>query len=128
MIRKEDLTGNGDNDIFGWKPKMAIFHSMGRDENFMSLEQNSGLGLGGKISRIGSGFGVSLESETFHEDVDLPTSTGGRKEEARGDIGLFGDTLKHAKGELLMCRTLMTKDSVSKFPPFIQMYKLEERL
>ena len=128
MIRKEDLTGNGDTNIFGWKPKIAIFQSMGKDENFMSLDQNSGPGLGGKISRFGSGFGVSLESETFHEDVDLPASTGAGKREARGDIGLLGVTLKHAKGELLICRTLMTKDSVSKFHPFIQMYKLEERL
>ena len=84
VIRKEDLTGNGDTNIFGWKPKIAIFQSMGKDENFMSLDQNSGPGLGGKISRFGSGFGVSLESETFHEDVDLPASTGGRKEGGKG--------------------------------------------
>ena len=119
MIRKEDLTGNGDTNIIGWKPKIAIFHSMGRDENFISLDQNSGLGLGGKISRFGSGFGVSLESETFHEDVDLPASTGAGRLETRGDIGLFGDTLKHAKAELLMCRVLMTKDSVTKYHTFI---------
>ena len=84
VIRKEDLTGNGDTNIFGWKPKIAIFQSMGKDENLMSLDQNSGPGLGGKISRFGSGFGVSLESETFHEDVDLPASTGGRKEGGKG--------------------------------------------
>ena len=70
-------TGNGDTYIFGCKPKMAIFYSTGKDENFMSLDRNSGLGLGGKIGRFGLGLDVSLESGTFHEDVDtfdLPTS------------------------------------------------------
>ena len=79
MIRKEDLAGNGDTNIFGWKPNITIFPSMGKDENFMSLDQNSGLGLGGKISRFGLGLDLSLESGTFHEDVDtfdLPASAG----------------------------------------------------
>ena len=70
-------TGNGDTYIFGCKPKMAIFYSTGKDENFMSLDRNSGLGLGGKIGRFGLGLDVSMESGTFHEDVDtfdLPTS------------------------------------------------------
>ena len=107
VIRKEDLTGNGDTNIFGWKPKITIFHSMGKDENFMSLDQNSGLGLGGKISRLGLGLDLSLESGTFHEDVDtfdLPASAGVSEGRGKGgDIGLFEDTLEHAKGELLMC-------------------------
>ena len=77
MLRKEDFTGNGDTNIFGWKPKIVIFHSMAKDENFTSLDRSSGLGLGGKISRFGLGLDVFLESGTFHEDVDtfdLPTS------------------------------------------------------
>ena len=43
----------------------------------MSLDRNSGLGLGGKIGRFGLGLIVSLDSGMFHEDVDtfdLPSS------------------------------------------------------
>jgi len=72
---EEGWTGNGDTYIFSCKPKMSIFYSTGKDENFMSLDRNSGLGVGGKIGRFGLGLDASLESGTFHEDVetfDLP--------------------------------------------------------
>ena len=68
-------TGNGDSYIFGCRPKTVLFYSTGKDQNFMNLDRNSG--LGGKIRRSVLGLDVSLESGTFHEDVDtfdLPTS------------------------------------------------------
>ena len=73
-------TGNGDTYIFGCKPKMAIFYSTGKDENFMSLDRSSGLGLGGRNGRYGLGLDTSLESASYHEDVetfDLPPNPPG---------------------------------------------------
>ena len=72
---EERWAGNGDSYNFGCKPKTVIFYATGKDENFMNLDRNSG--LGGKIRRSVLGLDVSLESGTFHEDVDtfdLPTS------------------------------------------------------
>lgn len=40
--------GNGDSFIFSIKPKMAVFYATGKNENFLFLDRNSGLGLGGK--------------------------------------------------------------------------------
>ena len=44
--------GNGDSFVFSIKPKMAVFYATGKNENFLYLDRNSGLGLGGKPGRI----------------------------------------------------------------------------
>ena len=73
-------TGNGDSYIFGCKPKMAIFYATGKDDNILSLDRSSGLGLGGRNGRFGLGLDTSLQSGTYHEDIDtfdLPTNLPG---------------------------------------------------
>ena len=69
--------GNGDSFVFSLKPKMAIFYSTGKDENFMSFSKDNGLGLGGRTGRFGLGIEPNLLQGTYHEDVetfDLPAS------------------------------------------------------
>ncbi len=54
--------GNGDSFIFSIKPKMAIFHATGKDDNIMFLSKSGdGLGLGGRSGRFGLGIDSSLE-------------------------------------------------------------------
>ena len=88
---EERWAGNGDSYNFGCKPKTVIFYATGKDENFMNLDRNSG--LGGKIRRSVLGLDVSLESGTFHEDVDtfdlpasVPQGLGEKVEVAHGEF------------------------------------------
>ncbi len=54
--------GNGDTFVFSIKPKMAIFHATGKDDNIMFMSKSGeGLGLGGKAGRFGLGIDASLE-------------------------------------------------------------------
>lgn len=62
--------GNGDTFVFAIKPKMAIFHATGKDDNIMYLSRSEGLGLGGRVGRFGLSINPSLESGNYHEDVD----------------------------------------------------------
>ena len=70
-------TGNGDSFVFSIKPKMAVFYATGKNENFLFLDRNSQLGLGGKLGHHGFGISASMETITYNEEVDtfdLPNS------------------------------------------------------
>lgn len=70
-------TGNGDCFVFAIKPKMAVFYATGKNENYMSLSEEHGLGLGGKLGHFGLGIQTDLSSGTYNEEVetfDLPAS------------------------------------------------------
>lgn len=64
--------GNGDSFIFAIKPKMAVFHATGKDDNimFMSKTEDPMLGLGGRKGRFGLSLNRDLASGSYHEDVD----------------------------------------------------------
>jgi len=72
--------GNGECFIFSIQPKMAIFHSTGRDENFQMLTEDC-LGMGGKPGKFGLMLNTDLSSgsssgniETFHTIQLTPDS------------------------------------------------------
>ena len=68
-------TGNGDSFVFSIKSKMAVFYATGKNENFLFLDRNSGLGLGGKPGHHGFGISAAMETVTYNEEVetfDLP--------------------------------------------------------
>jgi len=62
--------GNGDSFIFAIKPKMAVFYSTGKDDNILHCSSDNGLAMGGRIGRFGISLSSSLESGTYHEDID----------------------------------------------------------
>lgn len=62
--------GNGDSFVFAIKPKMAVFYATGKNENFLYLDRNEGLGLGGKPGHFGFGISASMETVTYNEEVD----------------------------------------------------------
>jgi len=53
--------GNGESFIFSISPKMAIFHSTGKDENYQMLTSEL-LAMGGQSGNFGLQLGTSLES------------------------------------------------------------------
>jgi hypothetical protein len=56
--------------VFSIKPKMAVFYATGKNENFLFLDRNSGLGLGGKPGCHGFGLSASMETVTYNEEVE----------------------------------------------------------
>ena len=67
--------GNGDSFIFSLKPQMSVFYATGKNENYLSLDRTSGLGLGGKVNHFGFGISARMNTVTYNEDVetfDLP--------------------------------------------------------
>lgn len=72
-------TGNGDTFVFSIKPKMAIFYSTGKDEHFMFLSRDEGLGLGGRTGHFGLSIAPSMTEGKYHEEIetfDLPVIPG----------------------------------------------------
>ncbi len=59
---------------------MAVFYSTGKNENFMYLDNENGLGLGGKPGHFGFGILPDLSGLSYNEEVDtfdLPVLKGG---------------------------------------------------
>lgn len=61
--------GNGECFLFSLSPKMAIFCSTGKDENFMRLTGDC-LALGGKPGNFGLSLGPQLNSGTCHDNIE----------------------------------------------------------
>jgi len=61
--------GNGECFIFSIQPKMAIFHSTGKDENFQMLSSDF-LAMGGKQGNFGLELGQDLQSGSCSGNID----------------------------------------------------------
>jgi len=61
--------GNGESFLFSIVPKMAIFDSTGKDENFMRLNEE-GLAMGGSPGNFGLFISSDLESGECSGDID----------------------------------------------------------
>lgn len=72
---KGEWMGNGDSFIFSLKPQMTVFYATGKNDNYLSLDRASGLGLGGKVNHFGFGIPAKMNKVTYNEEVetyDLP--------------------------------------------------------
>jgi len=61
--------GNGECFLFSISPKMAIFHSTGKDENYQKLS-SSLLAMGGQEGRFGLELSGDLRSGDCNSDID----------------------------------------------------------
>jgi len=61
--------GNGESFLFSIVPKMAVFDSTGKDENFMRLNEE-GLAMGGSQGNFGLSISSDLESGECSGDID----------------------------------------------------------
>jgi len=61
--------GNGECFLFSIQPKMAIFHSTGKDENFQMLTSDI-LAMGGRRGKYGLELGADLSTGCSSGDID----------------------------------------------------------